>query len=50
MKYIIDRFEDNFAVVEINSQKFVNIPKEAIPQEAKEGDIIDVRVDKEDTA
>ena len=49
MKYTIDRFEDNFAVVELNNQKFINIPKEAIPKEAKEGDIISVQIDKEET-
>jgi Protein of unknown function (DUF3006). len=49
MKYTIDRFEGDFAVVELENQKFVNIPRSAIPSEAKEGDIIVVEVDKEET-
>ena len=50
MKYTIDRFEGNFAVVELENEKFVDIPREAIRPEAKEGDIISVMVDKETTA
>jgi preprotein translocase subunit YajC len=49
MKYTIDRFEDNFAVVELEDETFVNIPRSAIPREAKEGDVIAVMVDKEET-
>ena len=50
MKYTIDRFESNIAVVELKNKKIIDIPKEAIPQEAKEGDIINVQVDKTETA
>jgi len=49
MKYIIDRFESNFAVVELENKQFANIPRSAIPRKAKEGDIIKVEVDKEET-
>lgn len=49
MKYTIDRFENNFAIVELENQKFVNIPRSAIPIEAKEGDIISIQVDKAET-
>lgn len=49
MKYTIDRFESDFAVVELENQKFVNIPRSAIPIEAKEGDIISVKVDIKST-
>lgn len=49
MKYTIDRFEGNFAVVELGNKKFVDVPKEAIPPEAKEGDIIKVEVDAAET-
>jgi hypothetical protein len=49
MRYTIDRFEDNFAVVELEDKRFVNIPRETIPLEAKEGDIINIQVDKEAT-
>lgn len=46
MKYIIDRFEGEFAVAELEDQSFVNIPKVAVPVEAKEGDVILVQVDR----
>jgi hypothetical protein len=49
MQYTIDRFEGNFAVVELENETFVNIPRSAIPSEAKEGDVITVMVDKGET-
>lgn len=45
MKYTIDRFEGLYAVIELEDGKLVNIPKEAIPASAKEGDIIAVEID-----
>jgi len=50
MKYIVDRFEGDFAIVELSDETFVNIPKAAIPPEAKEGSVIDVTVDEDSTA
>ncbi|WP_085833828.1 DUF3006 domain-containing protein [Clostridium merdae] len=50
MKYTIDRFEGNLAVVELEDKSFVNIPVQALPLEAKEGDIISVAIDTEGTA
>lgn len=49
IKYIIDRFEGDFAVVEIDEGKFANIPRLALPKEAKEGDVINVWIDKDET-
>ena len=49
MILIIDRFEGNFAVVELENKEYVNIPKSAIPMEAKEGDIISVIIEQEET-
>lgn len=46
MKYSIDRFEGDYAVVELSDGLFVNIPISAIPIEAKEGDTIKVTIDK----
>jgi len=40
---VIDRFEGDFAVISINS-KYVDIPKELIPEDAKEGDVIFIAV------
>lgn len=48
MKVIIDRFEGDYAVVEIEIGKCVNIPKILIPN-AKEGDIIKIEIDKKET-
>lgn len=48
MKVIIDRFEGEFAVVEIEKGKFSTIPKELL-EGAKEGDIIDISICHEET-
>lgn len=40
MKLIIDRFEGKFAVCEDENKKLINIKKEDIPKEAKEGDVL----------
>jgi hypothetical protein len=51
VKGIIDRFEDDIAVVEING-KTHDFPKAIFPKEADVGDvvIIEVTVDKKETA
>ncbi|NMA68528.1 MAG: DUF3006 domain-containing protein [Desulfitobacterium sp.] len=54
MRGIIDRFEGDYAVVEKENRKFVNIPREALPLEAKEGDVIiqvgtEYRIDQSET-
>ena len=48
MKVIIDRFEGDYAVVELDEGKFLNMPKELVPF-AKEGDVIKITVDHEET-
>ena len=48
MQVIIDRFEGDFAVVEMEICKYVNFPKILIP-DAKEGDIINIELDKKET-
>lgn len=47
---IIDRFEGNFAVIEYEDITF-NFPKELLPKEAKEGDVLkfDITIDREET-
>lgn len=50
MKYIIDRFEGDFAIVELEDKTLSNIPRIAIPLEAKEGSVIDVTIDVASTA
>jgi len=40
MKYIIDRFEGNYAVCEDENRQMVNIEREKIPAEAREGHVL----------
>lgn len=54
MKYVIDRFEGDFAVCEDEEGKMVNMDRKTLPIEAKEGDVIIfdcnvVSIDKEET-
>lgn len=48
MKVIVDRFEEDYAVVEIAIGKCVNIPRVLVP-DAKEGDIIKIEIEKKET-
>ncbi|MCR1974763.1 DUF3006 domain-containing protein [Clostridium sporogenes] len=45
MKGIIDRFEENFAIVELEDKRIINIDKNIIPKKAKEGDVINIQGD-----
>lgn len=49
MKFIIDRFEGSFALCETEEGKTVDVPKVVLPPRAKEGDVISVTIDKEET-
>lgn len=50
---IIDRFEGNFAVLELQNKKIVNIERSKIPIEAVVGDVLnidkDITIDLEET-
>lgn len=48
MKVIIDRFEGEYAVVELEIGKFVNMPK-ILVSDAHEGDVIDIYIDEKET-
>lgn len=50
MKVIIDRFEGDYAVVELPDMKYVNMPKELLPKNAKEGDVIAIALDNNATS
>ncbi|MBC5649021.1 DUF3006 domain-containing protein [Christensenella tenuis] len=50
MRYIIDRFEEGRAVVELEDGSTVSLPGNALPPEAREGDVISVFVDDTETA
>jgi Protein of unknown function (DUF3006). len=49
MIVIIDRFEGDYAVVELEDMRFVNMNKELLPPEAKEGDVIEIIVNTKET-
>lgn len=48
--FIIDRFEGEYALIEIN-RKIFHIPKTLLPKDAREGDVIvlNITVDKKAT-
>lgn len=50
MKVIIDRFEGDYAVVELPDRSTVDIPKQLVPKGAKEGDVLSIEIDKDETA
>lgn len=48
MKVTIDRFEGEYAIVELPDKTFINVPK-ILFADAKESDVIDISVDKGET-
>lgn len=48
-KAIIDRFEGDFAIIELQNRKMVSVPREILPECAKEGDVILISVDDKET-
>lgn len=42
MKVVIDRFEGNHAVCEKQNREMINIERNIIPKEAKEGDVLNI--------
>lgn len=49
MRFTIDRFEGELAIVELENREIIEIPKAILPMEAKEGDIIIISVDEKET-
>lgn len=49
LKVIIDRFEGDIAVVELEDGKVVNMAKTLLPQTAKEGSVIKIEIDEDET-
>lgn len=50
MKFIIDRFEGEWVVVELENGEMIDLPVNIIPIYAKEGDILRIIVDREETS
>jgi hypothetical protein len=46
MEVIIDRFETDWAVVTLKNGTTVDMPRILLPDEAKEGDVIVIRIDR----
>ena len=46
---IVDRIEADFAVCEIEEGSFADIPLKALPNDVKEGDVIHISVETEET-
>lgn len=49
MEVIIDRFEGDFAVVELETREMVDLPRKLVPIDAAEGDVLEIRVNKKET-
>lgn len=49
MELIIDRFEGEYAIVELEAGVFESIPKTILPSKAQEGDILKITIDSEGT-
>ncbi|MCT4507885.1 MAG: DUF3006 domain-containing protein [Tepidibacter sp.] len=49
MKFVIDRFEKDYALVELPNKTLTNIPKILIPKNAKEGDVLELIIDIKET-
>ncbi|TJX13929.1 DUF3006 domain-containing protein [Tissierella creatinini] len=45
----IDRFEGNFAIVELEDRRMINMPRELVPEEAIEGDILQIQISLDKT-
>ncbi len=48
MTGIIDRFEGEYAVLEIEGGRHIDLPRALVP-DAREGDVIRITVDREET-
>lgn len=49
MKFTIDRFEGEYAIVELEDREMVEIPRIILPPGAKEGDILNISIDEDET-
>lgn len=49
MEFIIDRFEGDFAIIELEDKSFEKIPKKLLPVDTVEGSIIKITLDKKNS-
>lgn len=48
MKVILDRFESDYAIIEVDEDNIISVPRILVGN-AKEGDVIKIEVDKSNT-
>jgi hypothetical protein len=46
LKVVIDRFEGSYAICEKENREMVDIERSRLPEEAKEGDVLDIANDE----
>jgi len=46
MRVVIDRFEGDYAVCEKENREMIDIKRDCLPKEAKEGDVLDIEGNK----
>lgn len=49
MKFTVERFEGNYAVIELEDGKILDIPSSIIPKKAREGDLLEISILEEET-
>ena len=49
MKITIDRFEGDYAIVELEDMTMIDMPRQLMPKSAKEGDILSIEIDANET-
>jgi hypothetical protein len=47
-RVVIDRIEGDFTVVELPDRTMIDVPRVVFPDEAVEGDIIEIRIDRDE--
>lgn len=50
MKWIVDRIEGDFAVVEYAENKTYNIPTALLPKDTAEGDVLEISINADESA
>lgn len=48
MMYVVDRIEENMLILESDDEQFYKIPQALLP-DAKEGDCVELTINKEET-
>lgn len=49
MRIVIDRFEGEYAVVELESGQFFHVPRQLLPGGAAEGTVLDILINEKET-